>query len=340
MGANSVLWPTLLDLARRADPNGTIADVAEILNQYNEVLDDMAWVEGNLPTGHKTTVRASIPLGTWRLMNQGITPQKSQANQIEDDCGMLENYSEIDIKLAALNGNTAAWRLSEEKPIIEGMGQSLCKALIYGDSSINPEQFVGLAPRYWTLATAKSVTATNVIDMGGTTNLSSIWLVGWSTDTIHGIFPKGSKAGLSMKDLGEATIYPASGGQFQGYRTHYTQDAGLTVRDWRFVVRLANIDMVALATAGDANDSSANILKQMSVALDKFPPIGNVRPVFYMNQTVRAMLRVKLLSKSNTFLTLEDWKSPTGLPRPTLTYLGVPCRRVDQITSTETQVTT
>lgn len=340
MGATATTWPTLLDIAKRLDPGGSIANVAEILNLYNEILDDIAFVEGNLPTGHKTTVRAFIPAGTWRLLNQGIVPQKSTSNQITDTCGMLENYSEIDIAMANLNGNSAEWRLSEEKPVIEGMGQSFATSLIYGDTSINPERFVGLAPRYWTITAANSATAANVIDGKGTgSDNTSVWLVGWSTDTIHGIYPKGSKAGLTMKDLGEQTIYPGTG-QFQGYRTHYKHDVGLSVRDWRFVVRICNIDVSDLQTAGDASDTSTNLVKLMSLAIDKFPPIGNVRPVFYMNQTVRGLLRVKLFSKSNTFLTLENWEKPDSIfRRPSLGFMGIPCRRVDAITNAEATIT-
>jgi hypothetical protein len=179
MATLSTAWPTLLDVANRLDPNGSIAQVAEILTQYNEVLDDIAWVEGNLPTGHKTTIRSSIPAGTWRLLNQGITPVKSQANQIIETCGMLENYSEVDKALAQLNGNSAAWRLSEDKAIIEGISQSLSTALIYGDTSVNPERFIGLAPRYYTLS--GSNVSDNVINAGGSgSDNTSIWLVGWS----------------------------------------------------------------------------------------------------------------------------------------------------------------
>jgi hypothetical protein len=250
---------------------------------------------------------------------------------------MLEAYSEIDKDLAVLNGNTAEWRLSEDKPIIEGMGQQLATALIYGDTSVNPERFVGLAPRYYTLA--GSVTSPNVINAGGTgSDNTSIWLVGWSMDTIHGIFPKGSKAGLVMEDLGEQTIYDASLGRFQAYRSHYQQKAGLAVRDWRFVVRICNIDISDLETAGDTSDTSANIFKYMSMALDKFPPVGSVRPVFYMNQRVRAMLRVKLISKSNLWLDLTDMKGASGITRPTISFQGVPCRRVDSILNNEALV--
>jgi len=344
MGALDIYWPTLLDVGRRMDPDGKIAMVAEILTQYNEILDDIPFIEGNLPTGHKTTIRTSIPAPTWRLINRGVQPVKSTTSQIIETCGMMEAYSEIDKDLAMLNGNTAAWRLSEDRAVIEGMNQALGTALIYGDTSTNPEQFVGLSARYYQTGDGStSATAGNVIDAGGGTNSTSIWLVGWSNDTIHGIFPKGSKAGLSINDLGEQTIYDGQSfpgaGRYQAYRTHYQWKVGLAVRDWRFVVRIANIDIAALETAGDTTDTSANIIKYMSMALDKLPPAGNIRPVFYCNQRVRAMLRVKMLSKSNAFITLENLQGPS-ISRPTLNFMGVPVRRLDSILNTELEVTT
>ena len=54
IGANAL---TLSDWARRRDPDGKIAQIVEILKDTNEVLDDWMFVEGNLPTGHKTTIR-------------------------------------------------------------------------------------------------------------------------------------------------------------------------------------------------------------------------------------------------------------------------------------------
>lgn len=337
MAALSSTWPTLLDVARRLDPDGRIAKVAEVLNEFNEILDDVPYLEGNLPTGHKTTIRTSIPAGSWRLLNQGVVPVKSSSGQITESCGMLENYSEIDKDLAMLNGNSAEWRMSEDKAVIEGLSQSLADAFIAGDTSVNPEQFVGLAPRYYSVA--GSATSGNIIDAGGTgSDNTSIWLVGWAPSTVHGIFPKGSKAGLSMQDLGEVTLIDSNGGRYQGYRTHYQIKSGLCVRDWRYVVRICNIDISDLETAGDGSDSSANLLKLMSMALDKVPNIAAVRPVFYMNNRVRAMLRVKLINKSNVWLSLDQMTGSGGITRPTLSFQGVPCRRVDSIGVAEARI--
>jgi len=85
--------PTLLDLAKRLDPDGKIAAVAEILNETNEVLMDMTWLEGNLPTGHRTTIRSGIPVPTWRKLYGGVQPTKSTTVQVTDNTGMLEAYA-------------------------------------------------------------------------------------------------------------------------------------------------------------------------------------------------------------------------------------------------------
>ncbi len=339
MGALASTHITLLDWARRLDPDGKIASVIEVLNHYNEILDDIVFTEGNLPTGHKITVRASLPTPTWRLLNQGVVRTKSTTNQITETCGMMEAYSEIDKDAAMLNGNTPEFRFSEDIAHIEAMNREFVTALIYGDTSIDPEKFVGLAPRYYSISSG--TTYGNVIDAGGTgADNTSIWLVGWAPSTVMGIFPKGSKSGLQVTDLGEQTVLDSNSNPFQAYRTHFQWKCGIAVKDWRYVVRIANIDISDLETAGDTSDSSASILKYMSQAMDKLPPSGMVRPVFYCNNRVRAMIRVKFLNKSNTYITLEDLQSPVaGLKRPTLSFMGIPIRRIDEITNTEAALT-
>ena len=49
---------TLTDWAKRQDPDGKTAVVAEVLSQSNQILDEMLWKEGNLPTGEQTTLRS------------------------------------------------------------------------------------------------------------------------------------------------------------------------------------------------------------------------------------------------------------------------------------------
>ena len=342
MGALTAYWPTLYDVSHRLAPNGSIDVVAELLQQYNEILDDIPWIEGNLPTGHQSTLRTSKPTPTFRLLNQGVVPVKTTTGQIVDTCAILEARNHIDKDLAMLNGNTAAFRLSEDKGIIESLSDTLSSTLIYGDVSVYPERFNGLATRYFSLSTAYTTYA-NIIDAGGTgSDNTSIWLVCWNPDKVFGIYPKGSQAGLVQRDLGEQSVVDpnTAGAYFQALVSFYQWKCGLCIRDWRYVVRIANIDVSSLLTASDSTDTSCNLFKFMSKALDRIPPMGGgYRPVFYMNETVRSMLRVKMLDKANLQLQMAQLTGGS-IPRPqgVLTFMGDPCRRIDSILNTETAI--
>ena len=126
--------PTLADVIKRTEPGvnggpGKIATIVEMLTETNEILQDMTYVEGNLPTGHKTTIRTGLPSAAWRMLNYGVQPSKSDTAQITDACGMLEAYAEVDKALVELNGNAAAFRLSEDRAFLEAMNQEMASTL-------------------------------------------------------------------------------------------------------------------------------------------------------------------------------------------------------------------
>ncbi len=338
MATLSVTNPTLLDLAKRTDPDGKIATVVEVLNEVNEVLDEMSWVEGNLPTGHRTTIRSGIPAPTWRKLYQGVQPNKSTTVQVTDNVGMLEAYAEIDKALADLNGNTAAFRMSEDRAFIEGMSQELADTLFYGNEGTEPEAFTGLSPRF------NSTTAANgenvIVGGGAGSDNASIWLVVWGPNTCHGIVPKGSTAGLKMTDKGVVTIEDAdgSGGRMEAYRTHYRWDAGLTVRDWRYIVRIPNIDKSLLTNVFTSGTFStgANLVDLMFQAMRKVPNLSAGRPAFYMSRDIASWVARQKAAMGLTSYTTEE--TVGGSMRFTETFHGIPMKRVDALAADEALV--
>lgn len=335
MAALSALNPTLLDLSKRLEPDGSIANIAELLTQTNEVLEDMSFVEGNLPTGNRSTARTGLPAVTWRKLYGGVQPSKSTTVQVTDNCGMLEAYAEVDAALAQLNGNEAAWRLSEDRAFIEAMNQEFCQTLFYGNEGTEPEAFTGLVPRF------NSKTAENAINMiaggaaNGQTDTTSIWLIVWGPNTVHGIVPKGSQAGLQMEDKGRVTVENVDGaqGRAEMYRTHYRWDCGLTVRDWRYVARAHSIDVSTLTKAGNGTNDS-DIIDLMVQMLEAVPSLSMGRPVFYMNRYVRSFLRRQIAAKvAASTLTMD-----TVAGKHVLGFDGIPVKRCDQILSTETSL--
>lgn len=324
--------PTLLDWKMSLDPNGQVATVIEMMNETNEIISDITFLEGNLPTGHRTVIRTGLPTPTWRKLYGGVQPHKSQRAQITDSCGMLEDYNEVDAALVELANDGNAFRLSEAAATIEGITQELATTLFYGDSSIEPEKFTGFAPRYNSLSAAN---AANIIDAGGTGNdNASIWLVGWGPNTCHGIVPKGSTAGIHVQDKGQVTIEDVDGnkGRMEAYRMHFKMSAGLCVRDWRYVVRIANIDRSLLVA--DAS-TGANLPDLMFQALMRIPSTaGGARLTWYSSRGVWTTLQQQLskMTKDST-LNFEN----VGGHR-TQMWQGIPLRRVDALAGDEARV--
>lgn len=324
---------TLVDHAKRVQPDGKIAGIAELLSQRNEVVQDIPWIEGNLPTGHRTVVRTGLPTVAYRQMNAGITPSKSTTAQIDEQCAMLEGWSEVDKDLAELNGDVNAFRLSEDQAFIQAMGIKFCTTFFYGNSGVNPEEFTGMSVRY---SSKSAGNGTNVLDAGGTgSDNSSIWLIGWSDQTMHGIFPKGSVSGLQHENLGLVTIQGQlgiAGSRMRAYQSHFQWKCGIALRDWRYVVRIANIDISNLV----ANSSAADLVQLMIKAVHHLPSLEGIMPVFYMNRTCYEFLDIQRRADVQVGGQLK-YEDVDG--RPNTSFRGIPVHRTDALTQSEAQVT-
>ena len=327
--------PTLLDYTKRQDPDKSIATIVETLSQTNEVLEDMVWQEGNQETGHRTTIRSGLPAPTWRKLYGGVQPSKSETVQVTDTIGNMEAYAEVDKQLADLNGNTAAFRMSEDMAHIEGMNQELADTLFYGDDSVASEEFTGFLPRYNSSSAESDENVLSGAAFGGTAlgtnDNSSIWLVVWGPNTMHGIYSKGSSMGLSKEDKGQVTIEDTAGGgtggRMEAYRTHYKWCCGLRVRDWRYAVRMTfkHSDLNADASAG------LDLTRMMSDAIELIPNLSMGRASFYCNRKAKQYLRRQFVEKvKSSTLAMDDVAG-----RSTLVFDGIPIRKVDAIRANE-----
>lgn len=319
---------TLADWAKRLDPNGNTSDIVELLSQTNEILTDMLWKEGNLPTGERTTVRTGLPTVAWRLLNKGVAKSKSTTAQIDEACGILEARSEVDVDLASLNGNTPEFRLSEAQAFIEAMNQEMASTLFYGTAAA-PEEFVGLAARYSSLSANNGQ---NIVSGSGSgSDNSSVWLICWGANTVHGIFPKGSKAGLIHEDLGIGDAFDSDNNRFRAYMDRWQWKCGIALKDWRYSVRIPNIDISNLV----AKSSAADLVELMIKATHRIPQLGMGRPVFYMNRTVIEMLDIQrrddIISGSGLTWDTVDGKRQAS-------FRGIPIRTCDALTETESAV--
>lgn len=312
--------PTLADFTSRMTPDKNIdPSIVEVLNETNEMLADMTVQEANGVTEHITTVRSGLPAAAWRKLNYGTQPSKSQTKQIKDTMGMLETWSEVDVKLAELNNWGAAWRASEDRAFIEAMNQELQRALIYGDNTVDPEKILGLAPRYATGVKSKAENAVNVINAGGTgSDLTSIWLLCWSPNTLFATFPKGSAAGLKAEDKGVQTKTFDDGSLMDVLRKRYSWDIGLVLRDWRYCVRIANVSK-SMLKKDPTIDGALDLDEMLTLALNRIPNLNGGRLAFYCNRAVKASLKMQFKNAKNVRyspaeIAGKDWDRYDGIP--------------------------
>ncbi len=343
------IYPNLVDWARLADPDGTVAQVAWMLAQSNYVLKDAVWHQGNLPMGHKVTLNTALPQGTWRGNNQGVAATKSLNAQVEFGMGMLTAYSMVDKALATLGGDVNKFRWTQDQSHIEGMSQQMSTAFFYSNETVNPTQFTGFSPYYNSLSTGTAQTANNVISGGGSGSANaSLWLVHWGDTATFGIFPKGSQAGLIYEDKGDVrSLYDTNGNSYEGYTSYFEWKAGLAIFNWQYNVRIANLDTT---TAGLLGTTPPDLNALMSIAAVKPPvstsrfsnitesdapgdPVPGTNKAWYCNRTIRAALDIQAIRDKNVLLTPKEFAG-----EPVEMWRDTPVRVVDSLLTTETAV--
>lgn len=334
MAVLGTTYLTIADKLKRTDPNGSgnkIATIIELLAETNDIMQDALVLEGNLQTGHRTTVRSGLPAVTWRKLYGYTMPSKSTTMQVDEACGRMEGYSVVDKQLAELNGDENALRLSEDQSFFQAMNNEMAATLFYGNTDSAPEEFLGLTPRF------SDPTAENggqIINGGGTgSDNTSIWFIKWSETTCHLIYPKGSQAGLKHKDLGEQTETNSAGGKRQVLTTHYTWDVGLALRDWRHVVRICNIDVSNLATAGESGYTGANLINLLIKGMHKLENLKGGKVVIYANRDVMTAIDLLASNKDNVYLTQQDYAGEM-----VTMFRKIPIRLCEAILSTEAAV--
>jgi hypothetical protein len=342
-------WPNLADLTSRMNGAHKQVYISEMLSQSIETVDDMPILEANEIGGHEFSFRTSIPTGAWRQYNQGVPYAKSTTAKSRVGLGSLEGYSQVDRQIAEDSGDIEMFRENEDVAFLEGMGQTMEQTTWYGNTVANPAQFMGLAPFYNTVSTANAQNAANVIDGSGTgSSNASIWLICWGARSIFGLYPRASKAGLAMEDKGDTVPgYDSLGNRFEAYTSYFRHQMGICPQDWRFGVRIANVDVTAAGLAGpNAYDIFAGLAAAMfypphltkntsgitkTDAINE-PSLG-IRPVIYTNRTVRHWADVQAMRDRNVIMTINDYAG-----RPVDGYRQIPWKISDQLLATEARV--
>lgn len=321
----------LIDIYKQQDGRGQFVPVIEMLMEMNPILEDAIAVECNKGTTHLHTVRTGLPNVTWGQLYRGIPNSKGRTAQVEDTTGFVEGLSTIDKRLLELSTNEGAVRLSEAQAYLESMSQEVAAKMFYGDTASDPEEFMGLAPRFNDLSAANG---NQIVDAGGTgSDNTSIWFVTWGDNQCNLLYPKGTQAGVQREDMGEQRVLDGSGNAYYAKEEKFTWHVGMAVKDWRYVSRVANIDVSDMAAGTVA---IYDFLRKAYYQLQNRRVAGG-KMAIYCNRDVLEALDALATNAgaSDSFVRLKPMEIEG---KEVMTYRGIPIRETDALLNTEARV--
>ncbi len=332
MATVGVKYMTLSDLKGRIDPSGKLDSIIEAAANVNHFIQDALMMEGNESAGNKATIRTGYPGGTWRKLYGGVVEERSTTKQVTDTVGLLEGYSTVDEHLVEIAPDGMAFRAGEDGAFLEGLTQTLEDKFWYGNTDTDPEQIMGMAPRYAHLTVANAATAANVIEHSTdriANAQTSIWLISWDPRIVFTFFGKGTRGGFQVDDKGKQTVYDSNNDPYEAWRTHFKWQIGLALLDWRYCARICNIDVA------ERDGSTPKAFKNNLIRLLRKRPNRKGRPVMYMNNATLTAIDIERTetANNNMALTLRDW-----MGEPTMHLWDVPIRLSDAILDTEAVV--
>lgn len=328
--------PTLLDIANMPE-NKDAKDIIDLLAAFNPMLQDAVALPCNDGTKHKTTVRTGLPTPFWGRIYKGVPTTKGTRQVVVDTTGFLEAASEVDARLVDTIESAedkASIRFEEAMGHLEAMSQEAARALIYHDASIEPEKPMGLAPRFSDGTNAEN--KSQIVKGGGAgSDNTSIWFITWDRKAVHLIYPKSAKVGIERKDRGLEQTADENGHKFYVYREDFTWHIGLTVRDWRYVVRICNIDVSDL-TINAA--TGAHLINLMTEAYYRHygRRVNMGKTFIYANTTIVKYLDYQARNAQANLMLTFDQSSVNA--SEVLKFRGIAIRESDAILNTEEAV--
>ena len=331
MATNTVTARENLLGAAKQTHNNEIIDVAEVLNETNDVVADAIVQRGNDITSHVVTRRTALPAANWIKVGNGWDATVGLTSQAREEIGMLKARYSCPEDVMNLQPNPAKFRANQERAYIESMGQEIANTLMgnvaggaLSPLTAPPEEFAGFQYRLNSLSTDQTKYCLSNGNTGSSTD-TSIYFVQWRQDGVYLIHPRNMDGGgLKKQDKGLQRVNGDNSSALYAYETEFSWNTGLCVEDGRCVKRLSNI----------ASSGSTNTLDEDKIIQIRNNFKGNDTVYMYCNETVFTQLQILAKDKTNV-----HWSEQNPFGKPQMYFLDMPVRRCDAITNLEASLT-
>lgn len=293
---------TLTDL-QKATANGQV-NLSELINEYIvplTMLNDIPFVEakkgeedfGVFEDGWEYNT-ASKPTD----LDHGVAPTKFDYGVRTDKIGFREGQLQFTKKHADLGGASFAQLVTQDvAKKVQWLALDSEHDMFYADYRQDNRLFNGIMPRYSVLTDEDGVIQNGdhkgeispyiTIDAGGTADgsLASVIMLVPGKDAVCNIYPKGDLTWGFDYDKGNVgDMNDENGNVIRGRTDIFTSRFGLSIRNRRACVRIANIDV-------SSETSMKKFIDALYVAADAIPPELENRTIVYSPALVNRKLK-------------------------------------------------
>lgn len=330
---------TLLERGKRSVDGKRVLPIIDVMDKLGvpEFLKDIPYFQANQGLRHRIIRTNSRPTPTRRRFYQGVERTALTTQEIFEPVILFEERVEIDEDHLDTLENGKEVRRQEVEAHIASLIEG-CADSIFNDAMTSGSEYVqGLAARLNILSYpgGSNTSLPFCWDGGGTTTLSSIYLIEYGPKACHGLYPsgnavRGSQFGIIARNKGKEPIADtdSSTATFYAYVTQLKKWFGFACNDDRKIARVANIN----STLGGTGALNENVIIQ-ALAHGRFRK-GSTR--MYVNPYIEAQIEIRAKDKGNT----------TYYPRNVFgeevtTFRGIPIRTLDEtiLTANETAIT-
>lgn len=327
----SVSWS---DLRNSLNPDGSAASIIPVLELSCPVVKSSTVMEGNMTNGHQTVIQATKGTASKRTYNTGVPKSKAANIPVVDMACMYEANVETDLRLLEKYPNQGGYMAGQEKAAVAAMTEDFETDFFYGNQKTSILSIDGLATRYNKLSTTKTEKGYQIINAGGSTALTSLYLVGWGTGGANLFYPAGSQAGIDRIVTPRQRVTDGDGNPFYAYCVNVNWQTGLTIENYRMCGRIANIDTAAMATYGTGSDTAPKILDKIITLKNRLQYKSGYKFAWYCEEGIYGVLERMARDKAGYQLSVRD---VMGQP-PELYLNGWQVFMSDKISTAETAV--
>ena len=253
---------TLSDVAKMTH-NQELVPMVDELTKPTTLFSWMGWKQASDAMRDVSGKVTELPKATWTGLDMGVKATKGNYTQKEEGLAIIESWASINEKTYAVSPHKEATRWENDRLHIQGLGMDAEEGLVYGNPAVDVNQPLGFIARFGKVTDHHRMASGVKYDYctlsaGGTTanKQSSILVLARGIMGPTLLYPRYKEQnGLMYRHWGFENTKDENGGNIRRALSQFQITFGLSIRDTRTAIRIANVETTNSTSIGNVRDA-------------------------------------------------------------------------------------